>query len=572
MTSATNKSISGIEAMVELLAGLGVRYVFGNPGTTELPLNDLLVTDQRLQYILGLQEVPVMGMADGYAMASGTIGLVNLHISCGLGNAMGILYNAYREGTPLLVTAGQQDRRLAFDEPILGGDMVSVARPWTKWSVEVSRVEDLPTALRRAVQCALTPPTGPVFLSLPIDVQLERSDKLDLAPIRLPDFRVRPPQAAIAEASRVLLEARNPAILAGSRVCERSAVSELVTVAEILGCPVYSEPGTTHGRLAFPCDHPLYGQGLPLWSPEVLERLAPHDCILVTGMDLMRLYMFHEPSRPLPPNIKIVHLDESSWQLNKNYACDVAILGDTREGLALLASEMRLKQTSAKQEELHARRQRTAAAHQAAREKLEAQIARLEPTTPLSPLAAMAAVARVLPPDIAVVEEAVTTTGTTLERLGAIKNTTGYFGHRGWTLGWGLGVAIGAKLAWPDRPVLAILGEGAALYGIQGLWTAARYQLPVIFLICNNAQYQILKIGARGLGLPQALEGNFEALDIAAPEVDFVSLARSLGVDSMRITSASELSEVLAANWNRRSPLLIDLPIERTTQPRLNYG
>src|SRR6187549_1368862 len=196
---------SGIHSFLELLAGYGVKHIFGNPGTTEMPLNDALVTDRRFQYILGLQEVPVMAMADGYAMASGQLGVVNLHISCGLGNAMGMLYNAYREGTPLLVTAGQQDRRLLFEEPILHGQMVDVARPWTKWACEVQRVEDLPSAVRRAVQTATTPPTGPVFLSLPVDVQMEAAEGLDLSPIRLPDSRVRPPIEAIDRAAELLL-------------------------------------------------------------------------------------------------------------------------------------------------------------------------------------------------------------------------------------------------------------------------------------------------------------------------------------------------------------------------------
>src|SRR5207249_2266240 len=167
-------ALGGIHAFLDLLAGFGVRHIFGNPGTTEMPLNDALVGDRRFQYILGLQEVPVMAMADGYAMASGGLGVVNLHISCGLGNAMGMLYNAWREGTPLIVTAGQQDRRLMFEEPILWGQMVEVARPWTKWAYEVQRVEDLPNVVQRAAQTALTPPTGPVFLSLPVDLQMEQ--------------------------------------------------------------------------------------------------------------------------------------------------------------------------------------------------------------------------------------------------------------------------------------------------------------------------------------------------------------------------------------------------------------
>src|SRR3990172_8009350 len=153
---------SGSQAVLDLLAATGVRHLFGNPGTTELPIMDALVDYPQIQYVLGLQEVPVMAMADGYAQASRSLGVVNLHISCGLGNAMGMLYNAYRSGTPLLVTAGQQDRRLKFEEPILAGDMVGIARPWTKWAVEVERVEDLPSAVRRAASIALTPPTGPV--------------------------------------------------------------------------------------------------------------------------------------------------------------------------------------------------------------------------------------------------------------------------------------------------------------------------------------------------------------------------------------------------------------------------
>ena len=211
---------TGIDLFLDLLADHGVRYIFGNPGSTELPLNDALTRDGRIQYILGLQEVPVMAMADGFSMASGELGVVNLHVCPGLGNAMGMLYNAFREGTPLLVTAGQQDRRLYFDEPILGGEMARVVRPWTKWSVEVNRIADLPSAIRRAVQIALTPPTGPVFVSLPVDLQMESVAglNLDMRPISIPDVRVRPPVAAIEQAVELLRSARSPAILGGSRV------------------------------------------------------------------------------------------------------------------------------------------------------------------------------------------------------------------------------------------------------------------------------------------------------------------------------------------------------------------
>ena len=358
-------AISGIQAFLEILADFNVKYIFGNPGTSELPLNDALVGDDRFQYILGLQEIPVMAMADGFSMASRTLGVVSLHISCGLGNAMGMLYNAYREGTPLLVTAGQQDRRLQFEEPILGGDMVSVARPWTKWSVEVNRVEDLPVAVRRAAQTALTPPTGPVFMSLPMDVEMEISDALDLSPIRLPDVRVRPPLAALQQAAHVLRSANNPGILAGSRVTEADAMCELVDVAELLGAPVMTESGTTHGRLAFPADHPLNGQGLPLWSPEVRKRLEEFDVLLVVGMDLLRQYVYHEPSRAIPESIRLVHIDEDPWQLGKNYPVEVGVTGHTKVTLGELAQELTNSFSDEQSAAISARTARHVAAHEA---------------------------------------------------------------------------------------------------------------------------------------------------------------------------------------------------------------
>ena len=564
-------AMSGVKALIEMLAAGGVRYLFGNPGTTELPLMDALAADERLQFILGLQEVPVMGMADGYAMASGKLGVVNLHICAGLGNAMGMLYNAWREGTPLLVTAGQQDRRLRFEEPILWGDMLGVVRPWTKWAAEIERVEDLPSAVRRAMQTARTPPTGPVFLSIPMDVQSAEAE-LDLSLPALPSPEFRPAVEDVSRAVDVLLSAKQPAILVGSRVGERGAVAEMVAVAERLGAPVFSEPGTTHGRLGFPVDHPLYAQGLPLWSPEMRERLASFDVLLVVGMDLFRQYVYHEPSRAMPEHLRIVHLDEDPYQLGKNYPLAVALWGGTKSGLADLDALL-ARQITGEQIALARRRsEELAEAHHSAREQLARKAETQRATRPMTPLTAMSAIAKILPDNVAVIEEAVTTTNTTFERLGALKNTTGYFGHRGWGLGWGLGCSIGVRLAWPDRPVLALLGDGAALYGIQGLWTAAHYKIPATFVICNNAQYQILKIGAVQMGLDQARRGRFVGMDITDPEINFVGLAQSLGVRAERIAEPDQLSDLVRQSLAADEPRLFDIQISRGKQDRLNYG
>ena len=555
---------SGIHAMIQVLADHGVPYLFGNPGTTELPLMDALADGHRLQYILGLQEIPVMAMADGYAQASGMPGVVNLHICCGLGNAMGMLYNAYRSGTPLVVTAGQQDRRLAMEEPILWGDMVSVARPWTKWAVEVQRVEDMPVVMRRALQMALMPPAGPVFVSLPLDVQIETAD-LDCSPAPLPDPYVRPPEVALRRAAEVLRSAKRPGILAGSRICEAGAVTDLVAVAELLGAPVIQEATSTHGRCSFPPAHPLAADPLPFWSPEIRSRLAEFDVLLVAGMKLLQQYIYHEPSRAMPECVRLVHLDDSAWELSKNYPVEVGLIGHPKPALAELAALLAQGQTD---DELAAVRARTAAIGEARRRQcaaLRREAVNQKDLRPMTSLALMESLAQAMPDNVAIVEESPTTTGCYFERAGVLKNTDGYFAQRGWALGWGLNCAIGVRLAWPDRPVLAIIGDGSAMYGVQGLWTAAHYRLPVTFVIANNTQYKILKDCAQVLKLPAASEGRFVGLDLDGPAIDYVGLARSMGVSATRITEPDELSQVVRQSLAGDVPQVIEVPITPST-------
>jgi benzoylformate decarboxylase len=555
--------MTGIHAFLEVLAAAGVKHIFGNPGTTELPLNDALVHDRCFQYIFGLHEIPVVAMADGYAMASGGVGVANVHICCGLGNAMGMLYNAYCSGSPVLLTAGQQDRRLRFEEPVLDGDMVSVVRPWTKWAAEIQRVQEVPAAVRRAIQTALTPPTGPVFLTLPVDLQMESCTGLDLSPPSLLDRRVRPSLDALRRAAAVLAQAKNVAILAGSRVIECDAVHELVAVAERLGAPVLSEQTTAHGRVPFPSDHPLYGEGLPLWSPDMRRVLADFDVLLVVGMNLLRNYIYLEPSRPIPEHIRLVQMDNNPWQIAKNYPIEVGLLGDLKAGLTeldqILASVLPAQQTA----DARARLDRCSKARRVIQETLKRKIDAENQRRPMTPLTLMGALAKVIPPNAAVVEEAVTTTNRTLERLGVLKDPAGYFAHRGWALGWGLGCALGVKLAWPERPVLALLGDGAALYGIQGLWTAAHHRIPVTFIICNNAQYLILKHCGDVMPLPNMAAKQYLAMDLVRPDIDFVSLSRSLGVAARRITEPEELSELVRESFASEEPQLFDVTIAR---------
>ncbi|MBN1910947.1 MAG: hypothetical protein JW818_14470 [Pirellulales bacterium] len=554
---------SAIHAFVEMLARCGVRYVFGNPGSTEMPLNAAMVDQKEVQYVLGLQEVPVVAMADGYAQASGRLGVANVHICCGLGNAMGMLYNAHRQGTPLLLTAGQQDRRVALSEPILWGDMVAAVRPWTKWAYEVTRADDLPSAVRRAVQTALTPPTGPVFLSLPVDLQMEPAE-LDTTPPRLPDLYVRPPEEALKRAVDVLASARRPGILVGSRVCEAGAIDELIDVAERLGAPVIHEPATSHGRASFPSRHSLSAALLPFQPDRARERLAEFDVLLVVGMKLLQQYIYNPDIDPMPEGVRVVHLDDAAWELGKNYPTEVGLIGHPKPSLAELARRLDSTMTSDQRESAQRRAAEWAETHAAQRKSLRAKARGQRDVRPMTPLCLMETLAGVLPDNVAVVEESPTTTmGGYFERAGALADPTGYFAQRGWALGWGLGCAIGVQMAWPDRPVLAVLGDGSALYSIQGLWTAAHYNVPVTFVLTNNRQYQILRDSALAMGLDARYVQQSPGLDMTDPPIDFVALAQSLGVSACHVDEPDALADWVRSSFRADRPQLVEVAVQR---------
>jgi len=335
-----------------------------------------------------------------------------------------------------------------------------------------------------------------------------------------------------------------------------------VAVAERLGAPVIHEATTSHGRSSFPAAHPLAAAPLPFWSPEVRTRLEPYDVVLVAGMKLMQLYIYHEPARAVPEHVRLVQLDDDPWELGKNYPVEVGLSGHPKSTLADLAAALDAAMDPQQRAAARARAGKIAREHQQQRETLRREAAGQNELRPMAPLYFMETLARILPPDVAVVEEAPTTTmGAYFERAGVLGDPRGYFAQRGWALGWGLNCAIGVKLAWPERPVLALIGDGSAMYGLQGLWTAGRYGIGVTFVICNNRQYKILKDCAQVLRLPEALAGRFEAMDLDQPEIDYVGLARSLGVPARRISEPDDLAEAVRGSFERNSPELIEVPL-----------
>jgi Thiamine pyrophosphate-requiring enzymes [acetolactate synthase, pyruvate dehydrogenase (cytochrome), glyoxylate carboligase, phosphonopyruvate decarboxylase] len=291
--------MSGKRAFLDVLKQEGVEIMFGNPGTTELPLMDGLAREPGIRYILALQESVAIAMADGYAQASGKIAAVNVHTSPGLGNAMGMLYDAMKAGSPLLLTAGQHDQAMNLTEPILWSDLPPVARPYVKWSHEITRLDDLPRAVRRAVKTARAHPTGPVFISLPVDV-LNAECQIDLLETTRIAPRIRGDKAAIEAAADLLVKAQRPVIIAGDAVAHGDGIAEMVEVAELLGAPVYAEcvPSTC----SFPFTHPLYAGAFPRLGPPIRALLMKHDLVFSVGGDIFTLSL---PSdvEPMPEGL-----------------------------------------------------------------------------------------------------------------------------------------------------------------------------------------------------------------------------------------------------------------------------
>jgi benzoylformate decarboxylase len=554
--------MSGKRAFLDLLKQEGVEIVFGNPGTTELPLMDAFAVENDIRYILGLQEAALMAMADGYAQASGKLTVLNLHVAPGLGNAMGMLYDAQKAGSPILLTTGQQDTDYAVTEPILWADLPTLARPFVKWATEVHRVSDLPRLVHRAAKTALAPPTGPVFLSLPGDILKDEGEIDMLAPTRVAP-RVRGDAAAIAAAADILAQAKHPVIIAGDAVAQSDAHAELVELAELLGAPVYAE--FVPSRATFPSSHPLSRGQILRTQAGVRQALDAHDVLFSVGGDL---FTWSLPAKiePLPPGLRLIHLDTDPWEIGKNYPAEAAILGDPKATLPELTTATRERMTSGARGLARDRLKTASDAIAAEREALKAKARSLAGMTPVQPLALLEAIGEMLPRDAVVIEEALSS-APGIRSLIRSDDAQSYFGLRGGGIGWGLPAAIGAKIALPDRPVVGLIGDGSAMYTIQALWTAAHYRIPVVIVILNNTSYRILKQRLHAFRGHAEQVDTYVGMELVDPPVDFVGLARSLGVNAERANTVQEATDLVAKGLKSDTTLLIDVAMDRAFKP-----
>jgi benzoylformate decarboxylase len=554
--------MSGKRAFLDLLKQEGVEILFGNPGTTELPLMDALAVDNELRYVLGLQEAAVMAMADGYAQASGKLAVVNLHVAPGLGNAMGMLYDAQKAASPILVTAGQHDQQFNVTEPILWADLPPIARPLVKWSTEVKRLADLPRIVHRAAKTALAPPTGPVFLSLPGDVLQSEADIDLLSPTRVAP-RLRGDAQAVDEAAARLAAAKRPLLIAGDAVAQSRALPELVALAELLGAPVYAE--LVPSMASFPASHPLFRGAMGRVTPAIREALADYDLVFSVGADLFTLSL-PSPVEPFPPGVELIHLDIDPWELGKNYPAAVAILGDPKATLPDLTEAVRSRMSAGERAAARARLDAATAAIAAEREALRAKARAAAETSPVQPLALLAAIGETLPKDAVVVDETISS-GIGIRQLMRSEDPQSFFGLRGGGIGWGLPAAIGVKLALPERPVVALIGDGSAMYTCQALWTAAHDRIPVVFVIFNNSSYRILKQRLFAQRGHAAQVDTYVGMELVDPAIDFVALARSLGIAGARAKTVHEATDLVRQALDGNSAMLIDVALDRGFKP-----
>ncbi len=521
------------EAALQLFRERGMTTIFGNPGSTELPMLGAFPEDFR--YVLGLQEAVAVGMADGFAQASGNVTHVNLHTAPGVGNGVGAIFNARANRAPLLVTAGQQARSLiTMQANLTNRDAVEVPKPFVKWSHEPPRAADVPFALAQAIHHATLPPAGPAFVSIPMDDWQVEIEPVDFARqiARSVGGRARPDQTQLAALAERIRAARSPVFVAGPDIDASGGWDAAIELVERQRLPVWASPATGGNRIGFPEDHPSFQGVLPPAVGPIGELLAGHDLVLVAGSSVFPYYP-NIPGDFLAEGTELVAITCDPDEASRAPMGD-AIVADVALTLRALADE--LSEVSGRD----APPPRDAAPAP-------------EEGDPLAPSAVHATLAALFPKDGIVVLESPSSTPALRSQLRLSSPGSYYFSASG-GLGFGLSASLGVQLAQPERQVVCILGEGSAQYAITAFWTASAYNIPVKFLVLRNHEYSILKWFS-------ALENVTKAPGLDLPNLDVAATALSYGVPAQRASTREELQAALAAALAEDGPRLVQVDV-----------
>ena len=526
LSQAASRQVTVREAVIHLLRGFGCTTMFGNPGSTELPLFRDWPKD--FHYVLGLQESVVLAMADGFAQATHNAAFVNLHSAAGTGHALGNLFTAWKNNAPVVVIAGQQARAMLPMDPFLGAkDAAEFPRPYVKYSIEPARAEDVPAAIARAYYVAMTEPMGPTFVSVPVD---DWDKGCELIEPREVVTRRRPDPDAVVRIEEALAASRRPVIVVGSDVDRAGGFDGIVALAERWQAPVWVAPRTF--RCGFPESHPLFAGFLAPLKAAVVDRLKGHDLVLVLGAPA---FTYHNESLGpfLPEGARLIQVVSDPDQA-----------AFTPEGLSVVAnvgaaiSDLLARPAPAPRPPAKGRGPRPAMAA----------------SDPITPRYLMQQLHALRPKDSIIVEEAPTTREPMNDQL-PIDIPDGFFTTGSGGLGYGLPASVGVALARPAQRVIAVIGDGSAMYGVQALWSAAQARLPMTIVIVNNGGYLALKHMA---GLFQMKE----VVGVDLPGIDFCGLAAALGCAAVRVDRPDALDQALQAALASDRPCLVDVLVE----------
>lgn len=551
--------LRGRHVFMDSLVAHGVEKIFGNPGTTESPLIDSLIDYPQIDYVVALHEGVAVGAASHYAQASGKTAVVSLHAAPGLGNGIGMIYGALKANSPIIVTAGQQDTRMRLNEPVLYHDLVGMAAPVTKWSVQAESADEIAPIMRRAWKIANDPPMGPVFVALPINVMEQETAIAASSPATLYTAGQPAPDGVTAIA-QMLAGARKPVIIAGDDIGRSGAQDELVALAEAAGAEVWHE--LLHMHAPLPSRHACAKGPLPADAAGIRKALDGADVVLMIGGAFFD-DVWYAPGTPFPDGARIAQIETAPATLAHKLPVEIGLTGhlpDTlrRIGLALAGNARDGEKTAATARYTQLQDQK--AADTAAQRD---RAARSWDRRPASMARGMAEIAQAMPQDTIVVDESITAS-IDLARSLDLAGVGSYFGARGGGIGQGVAGALGVKIAQPDRPVLAISGDGSAMYSIQSLWTAAHHDLPIVYVILANREYRVLKhnLDAFRQWFDAGSNHPYVTMDLNGPALDFVHLAQGMGVSAERIEDPDALGDALRRAFDSGKPCLIELAVE----------
>ena len=549
--------MTGKQAVLEMLKAEGVKHIFGNPGTSEGPIMDMLGDYPEFQYFLTLQESVAVGMGESYARSTETASCVMLHVDSGLANGICLMLDALNTGTPMVVMSANYDARKVNETMT---DLAELVRPVTKWSVELDLADAIPSVLRRAFHEANSHPKGPVYVGFSANA-LEAEAEMNIVPSSKMHDSYRPDTKGIEEAVSLIMAAKNPMMMVGDRVSEDHANDAAVELAELMGFPVYQSRGA---EVAFPTMHPQFFGNHTLRTPGGREILKDKDLVLAIGMDAMD-ELFYWGDVILEENTKLIHIDPIPGRAGRSEPTDVGIVSHCRLGIEELIAGIKPKLTPELANEIDGRKIGVVAAAAEKRQAFDDSVTEDWDSKPMSPARMMSELAAAIPDNAIVVDDSISNRAT-MRHYFQGKERGDLRAFRGQAIGGGIGATMGVQVAHPDRPVIGIIGDGSAMMTVQGLWTAANDNIPCVFVICNNGMYRILKVNFDVyqrdiLQMTETAGENLPFSDFPTP-FHVSAIAGGMGVHGERITDPGEIAPALERALASGKPAVLDIVID----------